>query len=98
MVLLCEEMRILTNLYGFKDWLLNRTKQKKKKNSSKKIVEFVNNEVKDVWRGVKALIETDYNWNSYIIEGVAIIPHLISDFIKKNIKTTELFIRLFDPE
>jgi len=58
------------------------------RNSAKEIVDIVNREGKDVWKGIKALIETDYNWDSYIIEGVAIIPNLISDFIKnkKNIK------------
>jgi len=58
------------------------------KNSAKKIVDIVNKESKDVWKGVKALIETDYVWKSYIIEGVAILPHLIYNFSKdkKNVK------------
>src|SRR3989344_1069370 len=54
-----------------------------KKNSAKKIVEIVNKEGEDVWKGVKALIETDYVWSSYIIEGIAIIPNLIHNLVKK---------------
>src|SRR3989344_4571045 len=33
-----------------------------KKYSPKEIVEIVNNESLDVWKGVKALIDTDYVW------------------------------------
>lgn len=58
------------------------------KYSAKEIVDLEIKEGKDVWKGVKALIETDYVWGSYIVEGVAIIPHILKDFIKnrKNIK------------
>lgn len=42
------------------------------------IVDNQNEESLDVWKGVSALIETDYSWKNYIIEGVAILPELVS--------------------
>jgi 2-phosphoglycerate kinase len=42
--------------------------------------EIVDKEIaqsEDVWKGVKALIDTDYLWDSFIVEGVAILPHLV---------------------
>jgi len=56
------------------------------KYSSKEIVDIVNKESVEVWKGVKAILDTDYVWKSYIIEGVAVLPNLISKFKKKNIK------------
>ena len=52
------------------------------------IVDSQNAESRDVWRGVKAIIDTDYVWKDYIIEGVAIIPELVKriDISKHNIK------------
>ncbi len=56
--------------------------------SIKEIVEFQNKESEDVWKGVKSFIENDYIWHSFIVEGVAILPHLVSrNFKNKNIKT-----------
>ena len=63
-----------------RDYLNNHT--------PKQIVKDQNKESYEVWRGVKALIEIDYTWDSFIIEGVAILPELIhkdfhnSKFIK----------------
>jgi len=62
------------------------------KNSPKKIMEIVNKEGEDVWKGVRALMETDYNWDHYIIEGVAILPSLVSKFINKNKGIKVLFL------
>src|SRR3989344_9388324 len=60
-------------------------------NTVKEIVDMQNKESADVWKGVKALIETDYVWGSYIVEGVAIIPGLINKLVKKkNIKAVFL--------
>lgn len=61
-------------------------------NSVEEIVEIVNKEGEDVWKGVKALIETDYVWESYIIEGVAIIPNLIAKFVKNKKHIKVLFL------
>ncbi len=52
--------------------------------SAKEIVEHQNDESFDVWKGVSALIETDYVWGDFIIEGVAILPNLIKKLSVKN--------------
>lgn len=62
------------------------------KNTCEEIVKIVNKESVDVWKGVKAVLETDYVWGSYIIEGVAILPHLVSKFIKNKDNVKVLFL------
>jgi len=42
------------------------------------IVEYQRRESEEVWTSVRALIETDYMWESFIIEGVAILPELVA--------------------
>lgn len=61
-------------------------------NTAKEIIKFVNKEGKDVWKGVKAIIETDYVWESFIIEGIAILPSLASKLIKKNKEVKAVFL------
>jgi len=41
------------------------------------VVDDQNKESYEVWKGVKALIEVDWMWDSFIIEGVGILPELI---------------------
>jgi 2-phosphoglycerate kinase len=53
-------------------------------NTANEIVKHQNEESVEVWKGVKALIETDYVWNSFIVEGVAILPHLIAGLSVKD--------------
>jgi 2-phosphoglycerate kinase len=48
------------------------------KHSVKEIVEDQNIESIDVWEGAKAFIETDYVWNSFIVEGIAVLPSLVA--------------------
>ncbi len=60
--------------------------------SSNEIVKFVNEEGKDVWKGVKAIIEKDYVWGSFIIEGIAILPKTLSNLIKKNKEVKVVFL------
>ncbi len=62
------------------------------KNSTKEIVKFVNEEGREVWRGVKALIEEDYVWGSFIVEGIAILPYLINPLVKKNKNIKAFFL------
>ena len=52
--------------------------------SAKEIVRHQNDESLDVWKGVKALIETDYVWGDFIIEGVAILPNLVKKVSVEN--------------
>ncbi len=61
-------------------------------NSAKEIVRLHNKENKEVWKGVKALIETDYVWKSFIIEGVAILPRLAAKIVKKNKNVKAIFL------
>ena len=58
----------------------------------KEIVDHQNKESIDVWKGVKALIETDYVWNKFIVEGTAILPHLVSNLVKKNKNVKAIFL------
>lgn len=46
-------------------------------NTADQIVEHHNKENEDVWKGVAGLIEGDYVWGSFIIEGVAILPRFV---------------------
>jgi 2-phosphoglycerate kinase len=42
--------------------------------------EIVANQIResiDVWKGVRALIATDYVWHSFIVEGIAILPAFV---------------------
>lgn len=61
-------------------------------NTSKQIVEIQNKESEDVWKGVKAFIETDYVWGKFIIEGVAILPKLAHLVIKKDKRIRAVFL------
>jgi 2-phosphoglycerate kinase len=49
-------------------------------------------ESKDVWKGVLELLETKYAGKSIIIEGVAILPFPVSNFLKKEKNTKALFL------
>jgi len=60
--------------------------------SPREIVETENNESREVWAGVKALIESDYVWGSFIIEGVAILPELVSQIKIDNKKIHSIYL------
>jgi 2-phosphoglycerate kinase len=62
------------------------------KNSATEIVRRHNEENKEVWKGVEALIEGDYDWNSFIIEGIAILPCLAKKVMAKNKRVTSIFL------
>ena len=63
-----------------------------KKHTPKQIVADQNKESLEVWKGIKALIDGNYVWDSYIIEGVAILPRLIYKDFKNNKSIKPLFI------
>ena len=48
-------------------------------NTAEQIVEHQNKESEDVWKGVFGIIEGDYVWAAFIIEGVAVLPKLIAN-------------------
>ncbi|MBL7142330.1 MAG: hypothetical protein ISS83_01510 [Candidatus Pacebacteria bacterium] len=56
------------------------------------IVKDQNKESVDVWKGVKSFIKSDYNWESYIIEGVAILPNLVSKDFSRNKSIKAIFV------
>ncbi|MCK4634699.1 MAG: hypothetical protein KAT37_02380 [Candidatus Aenigmarchaeota archaeon] len=59
--------------------------------TAEEVVKQQTGESEDVWKGVNALIETD-DIDSFIIEGIAILPHLVSDLIKTNKKIKAVFL------
>ena len=61
-------------------------------NSSREIVDLVNKEGVDVWKGVEAIIKSDYTWKSYVVEGVAILPHLAAGIAKENKNVQAVFL------
>lgn len=56
------------------------------------IVTDQNAESVEVWKGVKAFIDTDYVWGSFIVEGVAILPDLVSLLTKENKSVRPVFL------
>lgn len=56
------------------------------------IIEHENNEAQEVWKGVESLIDTDCVWGSFIVEGIAIIPSLVSEMINENKKVKAVFL------
>ena len=60
--------------------------------SAQEIFVSQNRESVEVWKGVKALMETDYVWKDYIIEGIAITPQLIASYKNENITIKPLFL------
>jgi 2-phosphoglycerate kinase len=46
----------------------------------------------DTWQGVQALIETDYVWKSFIVEGVAILPELVHKTFANNKSIKPVFL------
>lgn len=61
-------------------------------NTPNEIIKHQNKESEEVWKGIKAFIETDYVWGSFIIEGVAILPHLASSLRVKDKKIKSVFL------
>lgn len=60
--------------------------------SEEDIVKHQNDESLEVWKGVKALIETDYVWGSFIVEGVAILPRQVHEIMLINKKVKSFFL------
>lgn len=60
--------------------------------TSKEIVENQNKESKEVWKGIQALIENDYVLKSFIVEGVAVLPELVSTLSIKDKIIAPIFL------
>ena len=65
-----------------------------KNTSPKKIVQDQNKESVEIWKWIKSLIKKEIFWESesIIIEGVAILPHLIHKDFSKNKNIRSIFI------
>ena len=48
------------------------------------IVDDQNRESVEVWKGTEAIIETDYVWGSFVVEGVAVLPELVAKIEDKS--------------
>jgi 2-phosphoglycerate kinase len=47
-------------------------------NTAEEIVRHQNEESLDAWKGILGLINSDYVWGDFIVEGIAILPELVS--------------------
>ncbi|MBI2637558.1 MAG: AAA family ATPase [Candidatus Sungbacteria bacterium] len=61
-------------------------------NTAEKIVHHQNTESLDVQKGVRALIETDYVWDSFIIEGIAILPAFAREMMSAHTGIQTVFL------
>lgn len=79
-----EQMKTLVRradypkLFIFSEATSKKAVEYYKKYTLKQIIELQNAESREVWKGIEALIKTDYVWKSFIVEGVAILPDLVS--------------------
>ncbi len=62
------------------------------KYSAKEIVDNQNRQSIDVWKGVKAFIDTDHTWESFIVEGVAVLPKFVNKDLKKDKRIKPVFL------
>jgi 2-phosphoglycerate kinase len=60
--------------------------------SAQEIMDDQNRESAEVWKGVEALLKTDYSWQSFIVEGVAILPEFVHGIVIKGRKIIPVFL------
>lgn len=60
--------------------------------TAKQILESQNKESVGVWKGVTAFVETDYVWNDFIVEGIAVLPELVSTLDKQKNSIKPIFL------
>lgn len=70
----------------------NRAEQYLTSHTPKQMVDEGNMESEDVWKGVLAFLETDYVWQDFIVEGIAVTPKLVSQIALKNLKIYSVFL------
>jgi len=74
------------------DYLVDTAESYLSSHTPQQIVDGQNSESGDVWKGVKAFLDTDYVWKDYVIEGVAIIPKLVSELDKDQYNIKPIFL------
>lgn len=62
------------------------------KYSTSEIVDREIEEAKETWNGVGAFIKDPYPWKSFIVEGVAILPHLVARDFKETPNIQSIFL------
>jgi len=93
-----EQMRKIVNkkdyphLFVFPNYNAEKGVEFLTKKSAKEIVKFQNEESQEVWKGVKALIEIEYVWRDFIVEGVAILPDLVKELSIKDKQIKAVFL------
>ena len=60
--------------------------------SPQKIVDDQNKESADVWRGVEGMIRTQETWDSFIMEGVAVLPEYVFSLMKDEKNMQAIFL------
>ena len=80
------------NLYIFSDSSSKEATEFFSQNSPEDIVKHQNAESLDVWKGVEAIVEKDYVWGSFIVEGVAILPYLVDKISVKDKDVRKVFL------
>lgn len=61
-------------------------------NSTEEIVEHQNRESEEVQKGVLAIIDTDYVWESFVVEGVAVLPKFAAEVMRKHKAVKAVFL------
>ncbi len=56
------------------------------------IVDSQNRESIGVWKGIEAIISTDYVWKDFIIEGIAVLPELVSSLSEEKVAAMTVFL------
>lgn len=92
-----EMMAEIVNKKDYKDLFLFRdsklTAEKAFKTyTPKQIMLGQKKESVDVWKAVKAFIKTDYVFESYIVEGIAILPSLVHKAFGNNKNIKPIFL------
>ncbi|MFH1210456.1 MAG: AAA family ATPase [archaeon] len=93
-----EQMRQLVrkedypSLFAFNEATPKNAVEYLTRNTAGEIVKHQNEESVEVWEGVKAIIEKDYVWESFIVEGVAVLPKLASKLVKKDKRVKVVFL------
>lgn len=63
-----------------------------RKYTPKEIVANQIQESVDVWKGIRALINTDYVWRSFIVEGVAVMPAFVHRAFGRDKRIKPIFL------
>ncbi|MEK7584562.1 MAG: hypothetical protein AAB490_04930, partial [Patescibacteria group bacterium] len=66
--------------------------------TAEQVVAHENKESTEVWKGVAAFLNADDAWGSCIVEGIAILPHLVHRDYGRDRTVRPLFLTIDDPK